>query len=790
MLNIVGEHAVKRAMTETGRLIIKLEEKTRRKSKILNLPLRPLSALCRVLFGKEVEEVHRADPKKKVEIFDTVITDDEKRRQLEKMILKLLFEPGYTSKDFRNEIKEKFGDKFGDIGSDIEVMDFLFQFRDLVFTGRMYREIEKWGETREDIKKLLGKIEEIKENIDNKFTELEGIIKGEFDRLRIEMSGFEIITSLNRRLKDRDLSSVEDTVLNFRLEHVLQGLDSPREVGREVVREISEGRSLLLVGESLSGKSVLLMQAMVEASGEFDVILRIEGSVRQPHLLKSGLERLAEGRRVLVVVDELSRSWGMVELVEGWSNENVVFLMALNSNVYRGMGQPALSSYQIPEEERPSPKSWDVFLKKIEVIGEDRLRLSDKDKEAMINKWEKLTGREIDEKVRRYIQREVRLAGEASCVLAFPEEKRVCYDTLCERIRGRIEGMVRDVGDREGFRERLLLAADLVFLEKLALGDTGIDEEEVRKATGLKKGMFSRLEGVVFFRDGGCFTLHEAVALHWLILRRQTEEEDWRLGEVLRSLRRERRDEVAKALGWRAFDIAKAMPEISELLLWFAELAEPEGGEACFALGSAHAVLCEASDSKEHAVRAEKLLSSVGDEEPAELVAKAMYNLAVLIENKWHMLELSEREAANEAYRLWSKAREVNPKYAEAMYNLALLLYQKWHLLEEIRGDRRRGMLWAAELLGRAWHLRRSLPDGGARVLHGAVEVLLKLAGESPVHECACLLTLSRLLEDAGLDTSELHTRALEVCSALSEGERREAESMRERLFRCFGWSP
>ena len=710
-----------------------------------------------------------------------------------------LFREGYTLDNFRRDMKERFGVELGENA----IEDFFFQFKDLILTERIFRIVEEIEERdKKKAEEIKRKIDELRNEMGKTFDRFErsiadsvrrafekvGIsveVKEEIEKYTLEMAGFKIIHPSSLMVSDVKIDELKECWSNFKFEirHVVWNVDAEREVYDEIVEEIKNGRSVLLLGESLSGKSVLLQRVMIDVSRNFGVILYNEGYKGEfsPESLESALESVSKDWKILVVVDDLHNLPQMFKVVnEMIDNENITFLLAARQPNFDNIRSP-FGMYKGREDYEKAAREIEILLKRVKVFDEKRLRLSKGDVKKVILKYgEIFDGISVPEDIIE-LAKKFKLVGELVCYLVSKgTEEESCVNHIFRRIESEISSKkVEDI-----LRKVYIMS----FLMKLA-GVT-IRKDAVLESAEVEEGDFKLISGTFLFpSDGFIETINEEFAARYLeefrkIYPREFKESVRELMERFKSFCSGEEDyyvDFALGVSGRIYYGRENLDLLLDVLdsLNFEWLDEKGRGLLNFAVGTAYAIATDlgmnkAEDAKVHLERAVKLG-----------VAEAHFNLALLLHKNWEKLEMDEKEALNKAKELYEKAVELG--VAEAHNNLALLLHKNWEKLGMKKED---AFDEVEDNIAKAWKEREKLPDRGERVLKFAIEFFKLRAGESKVNSFVYSVAISHLLEDWGLfeDANKILEFALEIYKNLKE---KKFEGIEKLLKICkkFGWS-
>ena len=782
-------------------------------SKLVNLidrripkTLKPVTGFVKKLtlwmLGEEAERSDRLEDYSK--IFEDFINNDDKRREFEEVVMNL-FKEGYTLDNFRKDMKEKFGVEFGE--NAIEVMDFFFQFKDLILTERISKIIEEIEERdKKKAEEIKRKIDELRNEMGKTFDRFEksiadsvrrefekvGIsvkeVKEEIEKHTLEMAGFKIIYPSSLMVSDVKIDELKECWSNFKFEikHVLWNVDAEREVCDEIVEEIKNGKSVLLLGESLSGKSALLRRVMIDVSRNFGVILYNEGykSEFSPESLESALKGVSKDWKVLVVVDDLHNLPQMFKVVnETIDNGNITFLLAARQPNFDNIRSP-FGMYKGKEEYEKAAREIEILLKRVKVFDEEKLRLSKGDVEKVILKYgEIFDGISVPENIIELLAEKFKLVGELACYLVSKgTEEESCVDHIFRRIEGQISS-------KKEVEDILRKVYIMSFLMKLA-GVT-IRKDAVLESAEVEEGDFKLISGTFLFpSDGFIETINEEFAVRYLeefrkIYPRKFKESVRDLMERFKSFCSGEEDYyVAFAYGilGRIYYGRENLDLLLDVLdsLNFEWLDEKRSALLNLIVGTAYAIATDLGRSKaeDAKVHLERAVES-GD-------AKAHNNLALLLRKNWEKLGMDEKEALNKAKELYEKASKLG--ITEAHFNLALLLRKNWKKLGMKKED---AFDEVEDNIAEAWKKREELPDRGELVLKFAINFFKLRAGESKVNDFVYNVAISHLLEDWGLfvDAYKILEFALEIYKNLKEKEKVEGIEKLLTICKKFGWS-
>jgi len=710
------------------------------------------------MLGEEVERAGRLEDYSR--IFEDFIKNDEKRRGFEEVVMNL-FREGYTLDNFRRDMKERFGVELGE--NAIEVMDFFFQFKDLILTEKIFRIVEEIEERdKKKAEEIKRKIDELRNEMGKTFDRFErsiadsvrrafeevGIsveVKEEIEKYTLEMAGFKTIYPSSLMVSDVKIDELKECWKNFKFEirHVVWNVDAEREVCDEIVEEIKNGRSVLLLGESLSGKSVLLQRVMIDVSENFGVILYNEGYKGEfsPESLESALESVSKDWKILVVVDDLHNLPQMFKVVnEMIDNENITFLLAARQPNFDNIRSP-FGMYKGREDYEKAAREIEILLKRVRVFDEKRLRLSKGDVKKVILKYgEIFDGISVPEDIIE-LAKKFKLVGELVCYLVSKgTEEESCVNHIFRRIESEISSKKVEDILRKVYIMSFLMKLVGVIIKKYA----------VLESAEVEEGDFKLISGTFLFpSDGFIETINEEFAARYLeefrkIYPRKFKESVRELMERFKSFCSGEEDyyvDFALGVSGRIYYGRENLDLLLDVLdsLNFEWLDEKRRGLLNFAVGTAYVIATDlgrnkAEDAKDYLKRAVKL----GD-------AKAHNNLALLLKDHWEKLEMDEKEDA----------------FNEVEDNIA-----------------------------KAWKEREKLPDRGERVLKFAINFFKMRAGESKVNSFVYSVAISHLLEDWGLfeDANKILEFALEIYKNLKE---KKVEGIEKLLKICkkFGWS-
>ena len=446
----------------------------------------------------------------------------------------------------------------------------------------------------------------------------------------------------------------------------------------------------MLLGESLSGKSVLLLRIIVDVSDSFGVILYNDGRYVMdfsPESLKGALESVSEKWKVLVVVDDFHNLPQMSKVVNEMMDEgkaNITFLLAARQPNFDNIRNP-FGLYRGRERYEGAAEQLDVLLEKVKVFDEKRLRLSKNDIRNILMKYSELFDDEIpiSEEVIELLADKFNLAGELVCYLVFKKDEG-CVNRIFRRIEDELNRIKKFKGEEVG--DRLRKVYIMSFLMKLA--GVVIKKDAVFESADVEEGDFDMISGTFLFPSNGFIeTINEEFAAGYLEEFRRKYSRKFKksvkeLMEKFKSFCSGEKDYYVAFTYGVSGRIHYGRGNLDLLLdvldsLNFDWLDKERKAKLNFTVGTAYAIATDffGRNKAEEAKRCLEKAADLG-------IAKAHYNLAVLLQNKWDKLDMDEKVALKGAKKHYEKAIDLKKDYAKAHYNLALLLEDKWDKLD------------------------------------------------------------------------------------------------------------
>ncbi|MFQ6055801.1 MAG: hypothetical protein ACE5J3_07455, partial [Methanosarcinales archaeon] len=243
------------------------------------------------LLGADVEDVEKSKESIK-ELIDKLAKDESFQKELEEKFEKFLTGGYKDGKEFEADLKELFG-----TDTTIDAFDLYLQFKDFLYSRKNLEILCK-------ISGLEDKQEEVIVEFNKRQEILEDTLR-EFGKKYIALDqGFIKLTPLyfeGRKVKKNPWTD------KFRLVHIKEGCDVRRKITKDIESAIKSKENILLLGESGSGKTLVLYRIIMDYYNKGYTVLFKEGSetFEKPTKVIDLIREYADTNDVLVAVDNV-----------------------------------------------------------------------------------------------------------------------------------------------------------------------------------------------------------------------------------------------------------------------------------------------------------------------------------------------------------------------------------------------------------------------------------------------------------------------------------------------------